>query len=383
MKKKRILTVILLVLAFVLGASSFWLFNKNAESKGLEAKGTESTTSETKSKSTSKIVYTKLEEGKDVKYLVVGDSIGEGVGASSESTRWHPLLNQYIFNKYKSKPEMRLLTKGGSDVFDGLVELNNYKTNTTYDLIFVCFGQNDQGSLPIDKFKENYSLLLETLIKRFPDAQIVTFVENALTKMEYKNEIQSLSSKYGAISIDMQEAFNQSGINVKELTTDGIHPNDKGYEIYARTINKVLNESEKNKDKLNEPTIKVTGPVQKMDIEVEISKNKGFMQKTIKQDNKSTDYMVSSIGKSYVEYEVQADSLLGVSIVSNTDGGEFDVYVDGKKVKTLSTFSRRSAVRHLLIDEHMGSGSHTIKFVVKNQQPSEKQDVRIAGIITK
>lgn len=383
MKKTKILTVILLILAIVLGGSSFWLFNKSTGNKSVENKDVENESVENKSKSTSKIVYKKLKEGKDFKYLVVGDSIGEGVGASDESARWHPLLNQYLLDKYKSKPEMKLLTKGGSDVFDGLVELNNYKTNTTYDLIFICFGQNDQGSLPIDKFRENYSLLLETLIKRFPDAQIVTFVENALTKMEYKNEIQSLSIKYGAISIDMQEEFKQSGINVKELTTDGIHPNDKGYEIYASTVSKVLSQSEKNKDKLNEPTIKVTGPVQKMDITVEASKKVGFKQKTIKQDNKLTDYIVSNIGKSYVEYQVQAGSLLGVSIVSNTDGGEFDVYVDGKKVKTLSTFSRRSAVRHLLIDEHMGAGSHTIRFVVKNQQSSGKQDVRIAGIITR
>lgn len=368
MKKARILTVILCMLAIVLGGSSFWLFNRGAENDP---------------KSASKIVYEKLKEGKDFKYLVVGDSIGEGVGASSESTRWHPLLNQYLIDNYKSKPEMKLLTKGGSDVFDGLVELNNYKTNTTYDLIFVCFGQNDQGSLPIDKFRENYSLLLETLIKRFPDAQIVTFVENALTKMEYKNEIQSLSTKYGAISIDMQKAFNQSGINVKELTVDGIHPNDKGYEIYANTVNKLLSKSGKNEDKLNEPTIEVTGPVQKMDTTVEISKKVGFKQKSIRQGAKLTDYVVSDIGKSYVEYQVKADNLLGVSIISNTDGGEFDVYVDGKKAKTLSTFSRRRAIRHLLIDEYMGSGSHTIKFVVKNHQSSGKQNVRISGIITK
>lgn len=325
-----------------------------------------------------KQLYQKLNNGEQIKYLVVGDSIGESVGASNKFQSWTSLLNEKISAKYNIEPHAIFLTKGGSDVFDGLVEFSNYRTNKNYDLVFVSFGQNDQNSLSIEEYEKLYTSLINEIIKRFPQAEIVTIIENGLDKNEYKEVIEEISEEYDFLTFDAKEAFEKHNLPDEDLTEDGIHPNDKGYEIYAENIFNEITKYVNLYEGVN------TGS----DSHVEAQNILGFEKSTTPDENKGFsvkgDYLVSDTEGAYLEYKVESNELLGLSLISHKDGGYFNVYVDGEKVKTFSSYAPYKKERHFLINKEISSGVHTVKIIIEGPNKGKEQRVvRIKGILTK
>lgn len=88
--------------------------------------------------------YQKLEDGIDVNILIVGDSIGEGAGASSNSSFWVSLLQTYLQDTYSiSNINVTNVSMGGNASYAGYVRTMSLNDNVQYDLAVICYGQND------------------------------------------------------------------------------------------------------------------------------------------------------------------------------------------------------------------------------------------------
>ncbi|MFT8321259.1 MAG: SGNH/GDSL hydrolase family protein [Bacillus sp. (in: firmicutes)] len=202
-----------------------------------------------KKSSASKNVYEKIKDKEAVHYVIIGDSIGRGSGASTKEATWFHLLDQKIKNQYPIPLSRSSVVQSGATAFEGLYKFKNTKIKQA-DLVFIVFGENDRKYMDNNQFALFYEQLLLEVKTRFPSAELITITESCLENEAFAQTIAAVSKNYLATNIDMRVPFKQSGYSTKELTKDFIHPNDKGYQIYSEEIYSVL----KNNLKKNKPT---------------------------------------------------------------------------------------------------------------------------------
>src|SRR4051812_45637413 len=66
--------------------------------------------------------FQKIAAGEDYTYLIVGDSIGRGSGASNNSTAWFSLFEKGIKHEYGSNGERISIVQSGATAFEGLMK---------------------------------------------------------------------------------------------------------------------------------------------------------------------------------------------------------------------------------------------------------------------
>ena len=179
--------------------------------------------------------FQKLARQEDVKILVIGDSIGRGIGASDEMNRWDRLLQLYLERKYKSTVTVQNECFGGCTSYGIYVHVKELaEMARDYDLTIVCCGQND----PDVGFSEIYEALLRNVNLEFESSSVLCILESTQRSMTDKMmTVRSLAEHYNAGVVDTIAAFEK---NYDSLTQDGFYPNDEGQEMYFRTIINVI-----------------------------------------------------------------------------------------------------------------------------------------------
>mgnify|MGYP005966104205 FL=1 len=181
----------------------------------------------------------KINTGEELQVLIVGDSIGEGAGASDPSLKWYKYLISYMKDKYGKELHITNVSMGGNTSYAGFVRVMQLKENEDYDLVMVCFGENDIE----EDFSEHYEQLLQTILSKWPSCKLITILESS--QREYTPKMQSvqrLSEQYHAYIMDTIAAFDRSGMKYEELCEDGTHPNDEGQKIYYKEASKVIDQ---------------------------------------------------------------------------------------------------------------------------------------------
>ena len=139
--------------------------------------------------------YQKLEDGIDVNILIVGDSIGEGAGASSYSSFWVSLLQAYLQDTYSiSNINVTNVSMGGNASYAGYVRTMSLNDNVQYDLAVICYGQNDDiedlsndGVHPNDEGQKIYFETVKKVIDDNVEASSGKMKEvSALNRSVYK-----------------------------------------------------------------------------------------------------------------------------------------------------------------------------------------------------
>lgn len=183
--------------------------------------------------------YQKLKHGQDVRILIVGDSIGNGDGASNEAHKWENLLKDQIEEEYHSKVEITNVSMGGTTSFAGFARVKMLPEDENYDLAIICYGQNDDE----ENFGEYYESIIQELLKKYDGIELISILESA--QKEYTSKMETIKWICGAYSIPVADtigAFNASEIPYAELVSDGVHPNDTGHEIYEEVIFGVIHD---------------------------------------------------------------------------------------------------------------------------------------------
>ncbi|MFJ7847695.1 GDSL-type esterase/lipase family protein [Peribacillus sp. NPDC097264] len=322
-------------------------------------------------------VYQKYQDGQPIDYLIIGDSIGRGSGAENPSQTWFKQLENKM-SKHHSVPfKGDYVVQSGSTAFEGLYKLSQIKRMGHKDLIFIVFGENDRKYMNVDDFKMTYEALIRKAKHLYPHAELFTITESCLENEEFANAIGLLSDYYGATNIDMRPVFNSSGFTDKELTKDLIHPNGLGYQFYANAIyQKFIENAQKEKPVASLP------PKFHQGSEINLRDNDNY--DSMVGFRPRGGYYTSDETGSYIEYRFEGN-ILGVKLLRSPDGGEVDVFIDGKLNTSLHTWWPFARERYLFIANGLSPGPHTVRFVVSGRETSKDlptTHVRLSSIIT-
>jgi lysophospholipase L1-like esterase len=323
-------------------------------------------------------VYEKMADGGSIDYLIVGDSIGRGSGAETPDLTWFSQLEEMISSKYDATLKRSSIVQSGATAFEGILKLENEMPAKAIDIAFIVFGENDRKYMNPEQFSYYYEVLIRKIKKTNPQAEIITITESCLNEQAFASEIKRVSEYYNAVNIDMRRPFAASGLTAEQLTRDLIHPNGKGYRLYANEIKNVLQANMLHSKAI---TVLFPDPIHlEADLnfrtETDVIQNNGFAF--------STPYFVSEKKNDSLEYEFTGSSV-GVKVLHTAQGGLVEVYIDEKYTTTISTWWPFERERHLFIAGGLRSDFHKINFVSTGEsshpQASGNPTIQIAGII--
>lgn len=173
--------------------------------------------------------------------VIVGDSLTEGYGVTREKA--YPALLEQKLNSGSSK-KWKVVNAGvsGSTSASGLGRLK-WQLKSKPDVILIALGANDglRGTKP-EVTEKNLSDMIEAVQKEkipviLAGMQMPPNYGPGFTK-KYAEIFPSLAKKYKVHLVP----FMLEGVagDPKLNLADGIHPNEKGYEIIAETFYKSI-----------------------------------------------------------------------------------------------------------------------------------------------
>lgn len=162
--------------------------------------------------------------------IAFGDSLVQGVGATSDSTNFVSILSRRI-----GKPIVNLGVSGNTteDGLSRLNELDKYKPK----VVILLLGGNDYlKKVPIDTTFNN----LEKIIKNIQSRGAVVLllgVRGGIVTDKFDERFEELAEKTGSAFVsNVLDGL----ITKQEFMSDPIHPNDTGYAKIATRVYPVL-----------------------------------------------------------------------------------------------------------------------------------------------
>ncbi len=174
----------------------------------------------------------------DRKYLFLGDSL-------TEFGNWEKLLGKPGFINQGISGDV---TRGVLNRLDRVIKANPQK-------IFLLIGVNDLASrIPDDQILENIFRIIENIKKELPETTI--YLQSLLPinptvtgfndNFDYSANIVQINARLknnhpnpGYIFLDLYPQFTDTKERLATVyTTDGLHLNEKGYELWAEILKK-------------------------------------------------------------------------------------------------------------------------------------------------
>ena len=272
--------------------------------------------------------YQKLQDGFDVKILVVGDTIANGYGASSADATWFNLVKKSIEEQYNVGVTMDNVSILDSGAYASYARVKMTE-DKDYDLALICTGANDaEETLPV-----YYEALLRAVRDTFTKCNVITIQEYMESDNNARNmTIQSLSNAYNALSVDM---YSQMILEPAPYLQNGGYLNDAGHQLYADSV---ISEIEK---------------AVKGGVEYSVTQTAPIYTETLKFDRflyVPAD-MFTRTGRQYV-IETSLTGIVALDFDVYPGDNSFDFYLD--RVKTASlvlTNAIASPVEHIELIE--------------------------------
>ena len=206
-----------------------------------------------------------------MKLLFLGDSITEGVGASTQEKRYTNLvakrLGCEVINYGISGTRIaRQKETSPNTIFDIDYRTRVALMETECDRVFIFGGTNDYGHGTLhlgapevndeNTFCTQLRMLIDDLIAKYGKEKVTfiiplhRFIETPLLckgngrdelgapLIDYINAMRTILAEYGIDYIDLyKNGFPKPEVSTgDEYTVDGLHPNDKGYELITDKI---------------------------------------------------------------------------------------------------------------------------------------------------
>ena len=286
----------------------------------------------------------------NVNVLVVGDSIAaNGQGEKG----WCTLLQNNIKKIYNNRVFFTNVSMGGNASYAGYVRTMALNDEKDYDLAIICYGQND-GT---DGFSTNYESIIRAIRSKYPDCSIISILESSQrTYTEKMTTIQSICEHYSIPVADTIAAFNNSGKAYDDLTSDGVHPNDAGQEIYFETVKKVIDDN----------VATSTGKMAEADvINDDVHKFDNLVWYDASSDFERVDDTTFTISTS-------AFGILGIDYTYESGDNKADIYVDGELYESPTvTFNYDFSQRHILVVSDDCTVKNEIKVVFTTKEQAD------------
>lgn len=181
--------------------------------------------------------------------VYLGGSITEGAGASSKENCWASLVTEFFKQAYPDKTIHGINAGvGGTGSDYGLLRLDTDVIAKDPDLVFVEFAVNDTGYDKRAVQRQMEGIVRQ--LQKMEEPPIIVFLYTTTNQfISYAEIHQEVADFYGIPSINLKaylrDEVSSGNIKTTDFLTDGVHPNDAGYRLYADFI----------VDKLNQPEI--------------------------------------------------------------------------------------------------------------------------------
>ena len=192
-----------------------------------------------------------------ISIFIIGDSISAGTGASQPKLKWCKRLSKALKDQYGVKIDVENDSLGGNDSYSAYCRLMRKPETPQYDVIMICSGANDGSKLGVC-----YENLLREISSKYPETTVFCILQSSERENPEKIEvIQELADYYGAQTIDMIKAFEESGYSYDDLSDDGVHPNDLGQDIYLSKVAEAFSTCINEGKFLSKPIRTVSNPL--------------------------------------------------------------------------------------------------------------------------
>lgn len=231
----------------------------------------------------------------------------------------------------KESVHLTNVSMGGNASYAGYVRTMVLNDDTDYDLVVICYGQNDST----DGFSTDYEALVRAIRNKYTNSSIISILESS--QKEYTEKmitIQNICAQYNIPVADTIEAFNKSGKDYNALTKDGVHPNDAGQDIYFETL----------KDIIDSNVAAYTGKMEDVEvINVDVKKFENFIWYGADTDFKRIDDTTFML-------QTSAFGVLGIDYNFESGDNKADIYTDDELYESPTvTFNYDSSQRHIMI----------------------------------
>lgn len=157
-------------------------------------------------------------------------------------TRWSD------FRLYFDKSIVNLGLSG--DTITGIKKRVSMVSAFSPKTVFLLVGINEIKDTNVDECIKKYNELIEKMCTELQDSKIIvqsvlpiSYEKESLycknkTIIEFNKNIKKLSEKYNLTYVDLFDLYCDNGYMNSGLTKDGVHLNQKGYDIWAEAIQK-------------------------------------------------------------------------------------------------------------------------------------------------
>ncbi|MCR5007975.1 MAG: SGNH/GDSL hydrolase family protein [Oribacterium sp.] len=198
--------------------------------------------------------YTKLNNGKPVSVLVIGDGFAAGSNLEDSSAAWAELLSAKITETFGSEVLLdNYSLPSDNTVYSGYAVAKQLPEDVEYDAVILSFGNYDDPS----SFGIFYEGLIRALATRCPEATLISLVEpSSVTNPEgYADDnasaIQNITDHYYGLTVDVAKLMEANGSNAADTVADDkINQNADGNSAVSDAIIKAIREHSENDNTL-------------------------------------------------------------------------------------------------------------------------------------
>lgn len=356
-KNSRKRVIVSGVIVSVLSFSCVWYFqSKSALASNREIyKSLEITNKAEEVKTVT--AYDKLIDGEDINILILGDENYLGDVILKED------ITSFIENTYNSKVKLTNLSEDNATIYEQLNKYINIK-NREFDLVFLCFENNDEKEISEINFSGIYESILRDLKYNNTSVDIIPIVKHeSLISDVYYQSINGLATYYGLDLAKVNEDVVKNNIE-----GEGI---EDFRESYCKNLTNIIENNVNNKKEIStqykDAYYGVTTLFEPYKVTLKGEKKKGF--------SVSQNKVKSSSKNDYIRYKVDGN-IIGLGYETSKNGGIIEIYVNRILYRRIDTKSDNEDLKYILISSNL-SGANEIK-VVNN----DGGDVTLLGVIT-
>ncbi|MFS0776261.1 SGNH/GDSL hydrolase family protein [Neobacillus sp. 3P2-tot-E-2] len=198
---------------------------------------------------------------------VLGSSVTAGDGSSTKdrSHSWAKMLSNYL-SSIDGINRVSLVNNGYSGYSTSRLLKDNkldevIKSKPDIVIFELCLINNHSQSVSLDQTYQDIDTIISKLKESLPDSLIVLQTANSiendkpnyglrLTYDDYNESVKSYVQSKGWNFISTYEEFKgvvtEKNLNYKDILSDGIHPNDQGYEIWFNNLKNDVSKTSAN-----------------------------------------------------------------------------------------------------------------------------------------
>jgi lysophospholipase L1-like esterase len=184
-----------------------------------------------------------------IRYLAIGDSLTQGVGAPDESTGAFPAL---LAERWRADGcEVELQNVGISGYTAGQIlaeqvpQIESFQPNI---ITFQAGGNDIANGIPIDEYRENVKQVLTSA--KGSGARVIVLAQNDWARspvgVDYGESVPSQRAAYDDVLIEEASAHGAEFVDLRPLyaeqadqnqwVEDGIHPTPEAYQAWAEKL---------------------------------------------------------------------------------------------------------------------------------------------------